>query len=201
MREQAPRFTPPADLADRIRFRLAAEAGRAAPASPQRWTRLAASLLLTAALSSGITWELVSPAPGSRVAEEVVAGHVRSLMENHLTDVASTDQHTVKPWFNGRLALSPPVKDLTAEGYILVGGRLDYIAGESVAALVYRHRKHVINLYVLPAARAGERAPAEQHIKGFNVLRWSGGGLEFWAVSDLNAAELGEFEQLVRAPG
>jgi anti-sigma factor RsiW len=111
--------------------------------------------------------------------------------------VQSTDQHAVKPWFNGRLDVAPPVADLAAEGFTLLGGRLDYINGRPVAALVYRRRVHVINLFVGPAA-GFERVAADQ-VQGFNVRRWIWMGLSFWSVSDLNGEELKEFEERYRA--
>jgi anti-sigma factor RsiW len=119
-------------------------------------------------------------------------------MVNHLTDVASSDQHTVKPWFNGRIDLSPPVTDLAAQGYPLVGGRLDYLNRRPVAALVYKRHQHVINLFVMPAEGGVVPANAAASLNGYNLRHWREGALRFWAVSDLNAAELEEFERLVR---
>ena len=134
-----------------------------------------------------------------RIANEIVSAHLRSLQAGHLTDVETSDQHTVKPWFNGRLDVAPPVIDLTAEGFTLIGGRLDYIHGEAAAAIVYRRRNHLINLFV--AQRLGGRHGAEriETIHGFNVQNWAAGGLEFWAVSDINSGELREFGQKFRA--
>jgi anti-sigma factor RsiW len=130
-----------------------------------------------------------------QLAQEIVSGHVRSLMGSHLMDVASTDQHTVKPWFNGRLDFSPPVKDLAAEGYPLTGGRLDYVGRRSVAALVFQRHKHVINLFVWPATEADSKPAAIKPTQGYNLIHWSKGGMAFWAVSDLNPKELMEFTQ------
>ncbi len=127
------------------------------------------------------------------ILSEVVSAHLRSLQAGHLTDVVSTDQHTVKPWFNGRLDVAPPVIDLTPQGFTLVGGRLDYIDARAIGAVVYRRRQHVINLFVSQTANA-ERQPARiETIQGFNIRSWSDRGLNYWAVSDIGADELAEF--------
>ena len=128
-----------------------------------------------------------------RILSDVVSAHLRSLQAGHLTDVVSTDQHTVKPWFNGRLDVAPPVIDLTAQGFTLVGGRLDYVDARAIGAVVYRRRQHVINLFVSQTATT-ERQPARiEAIQGFNIRRWSDRGLNYWAVSDIGADELAEF--------
>jgi anti-sigma factor RsiW len=116
-------------------------------------------------------------------------------MANHITDVTTSDQHTVKPWFDGRLDFAPPVIDLAREGFALTGGRLDYIAGRAVAALVYKRREHIINLFIWPAEKEGIGADRVQSSvnNGYNTLHWSGNGMTFWAISDLNSAELQEF--------
>jgi anti-sigma factor RsiW len=132
------------------------------------------------------------------VAGEVLASHVRSLMADHLTDVGSTDQHTVKPWFSGKLDFSPPVTDLAADGYPLAGGRLDFIQGRPVAALVYRRRQHAINLFVWPSdspdVNVSLRVRTQQ---GYHLVSWTKSGMRWWAVSDLNAADLEAFARLV----
>ena len=128
-----------------------------------------------------------------RILSEVVSAHLRSLQAGHLTDVISTDQHTVKPWFNGKLDVAPPVIDLTAQGFTLVGGRLDYIDARAIGAVVYRRRQHVINLFVAQTASPEHRPPRTETMQGFNCRRWSNRGLNFWAVSDLGADELAEF--------
>jgi len=127
------------------------------------------------------------------VAQEVVGSHIRSLMANHLTDVPSSDQHTVKPWFNGRLDISPPVVDLAAAGFPLVGGRLDYLDKHAVAALVYRHQQHLINVLVWPTSGAKREAPGTFTQQGYNVVHFERGDLGYWVVSDLNLAELRDF--------
>ncbi|UZE47702.1 anti-sigma factor family protein [Rhodopseudomonas sp. P2A-2r] len=130
-----------------------------------------------------------------RIASDVVSAHLRSLQAGHLTDVLSSDQHTVKPWFNGRLDVAPPVIDLTAQGFTLIGGRLDTIDGRAVGAIVYRRRTHVINLFVAPAASAEPHAARIETVQGFNIRRWSDRGLNYWAVSDLGVEELSDFGQ------
>ena len=128
-----------------------------------------------------------------RIMSEVVSAHLRSLQAGHLTDVISTDQHTVKPWFNGKLDVAPPVIDLTAQGFTLIGGRLDYVDARAIGAIVYRRRQHVINLFVAQTASTESRAAKMETIQGFNIRRWSERGLNYWAVSDLAADELNEF--------
>jgi anti-sigma factor RsiW len=126
------------------------------------------------------------------IGQELVAAHVRSLLVSHLTDVASSDQHTVKPWFLGKLDFAPPVMDLDQKGFPLIGGRLDYAGGRVVPALVYRRHRHTINLFVWPA---GKPAPATQNLDGYHIISWSQGGFTYAAVSDLNPEELREFER------
>jgi anti-sigma factor RsiW len=129
----------------------------------------------------------------SRIQSEIVSAHLRSLQAGHLTDVISTDQHTVKPWFNGRLDVSPPVIDLTAQGFTLIGGRLDYVDARPVGAVIYRRRQHVINLFVAQTASTERRTAKTTSLQGFNVRRWSDRGLNYWAVSDIGADELSDF--------
>ena len=155
---------------------------------------VAAALLLGLVLGAGGAglWPMRAPDQNS-VVEALLTSHARALQPGHLIDVASSDQHTVKPWFAGKLSFSPPVKDLAAVGFPLVGGRLDVIAGETVAALVYRHGGHSIDLYARPAPDLPDRAPAALTRDGFNLVGWRDGGFSLWAVSDMNAAELAAF--------
>jgi len=130
--------------------------------------------------------------------DEIVSGHVRSLMADHLTDVASSDKHTVKPWFDGKLDFSPAVVDLADHGFPLVGGRLDYLGSRSVAALVYARQKHFINLFVWPSTREGDLGEPKSSRHGFHLIHWNAAEMSYWAVSDLNPAELEEFAGLIR---
>jgi anti-sigma factor RsiW len=139
------------------------------------------------------------PSADVRVAQQVVANHVRSLMlSGRDVDVASSDQHTVKPWFNGRVAFSPPVRKLDGAGFELVGGRLDVLDGQKVAALVYKRRAHVINLFVWPAAESSALPPRTLTTQGYHVIHWTDGDLTYWVASDLNEAEMQEFVDLIR---
>jgi anti-sigma factor RsiW len=133
---------------------------------------------------------------GKVLAQEVISSHVRSLLGTHLLDVPSTDQHTVKPWFNGKLKFSPPVHDFANEGFRLIGGRLDYFNGREVAALVYQRRQHVINLFIWPADSSHNTAATGFTKDGYNVSHWIRDGFEFWVVSDVNGAELSTFADL-----
>ncbi|UFZ06822.1 anti-sigma factor [Bradyrhizobium ontarionense] len=128
-----------------------------------------------------------------RIEAEIVSAHLRSLQAGHLTDVISTDQHTVKPWFNGKLDVSPPVIDLTAQGFTLIGGRLDYVDARAIGAVVYRRRQHVINLFVAQTSGTERRTARMETIQGFNIRFWRDRGLNYWAISDLGADELTEF--------
>ena len=140
-----------------------------------------------------------------QIASDVVSAHLRSLQAGHLTDVETSDQHTVKPWFNGKLDVAPPVIDLTAQGFTLIGGRLDYINGQPVASIVYRRRKHVINLFVGEPLGAAVRGVKDESVQGFNIRHWREAGLDLWAVSDIDAGELDEFGEkftaALHAPG
>ncbi|NLH80491.1 MAG: anti-sigma factor [Phyllobacteriaceae bacterium] len=193
------RHVAPEPLRARILADLTAEAGRSQP-SRHRTLAAAARLLdrlgrwslmpsLAAAALAVVLFVQVRPGPD--VEGDLVAGHVRSLLADHLTDVATSDRHAIKPWFSGKIDFSPPVVDLAARGFPLVGGRLDYVEGRVVAALVYRRHGHVVNLFVWPATAqhrfAGDR-------DGYGLRRWTAGGLVFWAVSDLDAGELRTFE-------
>src|SRR5262249_11942530 len=153
----------------------------------------AAGAGLSSAVAAGLLVAVVRSDRDSRITSEVVSAHLRSLQAEHLTDVLSSDQHTVKPWFNGRIDLAPPVTDLTAQGFTLIGGRLDFIDGKPVAAIVYRRRVHVINLFVAQGIGTPVASPRLESVQGFNVRRWTDQGLNFLAISDLNRDELEEF--------
>jgi len=163
------------------------------------WIGVAAAVAAVVVLTILVPPMLSRPSQTERIAQDVVSAHVRSLMPGHLTDVPSSENHTVKPWFAGKLDFSPPVVDLGAEGFPLVGGRLDYAAGRPVAALVYRKGKHLINLFVWPSSSAQESAETAAVRQGYNLLFWTRGQTNFWAISDMNAAALRQFALLVRA--
>jgi len=165
-----------------------------------RWPALAAAGLAVAVASSTITATLVQRSvAGSTLAGAIADSHIRSLMPGHLTDVVSTNQHQVKPWFNGRVDLSPAVPNLDSAGFLLTGGRIDYIDGRAVPVVTYARRQHVINVYARPAdARSNSAADAHESRNGFHMIEWQSGGLDYWAVSDLNSAELEQFVALFK---
>jgi anti-sigma factor RsiW len=209
--------TPPPQLSARVRSAVRRETKiRFVP----RLTRTVLGFAMAAAVLAFAIWSLpriVPIAGGEAIDREVIAAHVRSLMVNHLADVVSTDRHTVKPWFNGKLDFAPPVIDLKDQGYPLIGGRLDYLDGRPVAALVYRRQKHTINLFIWPESGSQEKQPdagpdqkaatnpRELSRQGYQMERWNQADMRFYAISDLNAAELQEFARrigvAVRGPG
>jgi len=139
------------------------------------------------------------PGADEFLATQLIASHVRSLMANHLTDVASSDQHTVKPWLDAKLDFAPPVVDLSSEGFPLVGGRLDYLDNRPVAALVYQRRKHFINLFVWPGETGAARPTMAMSHEGYQLLHWADPDFNYWAVSDVNANDLQTFKQQFEA--
>jgi len=196
-----------ASLALRGRIRaaiVAEEGGEALQAKPllesvrgQRtdprssWFPRAGIAFSAMALAASLVLFVSSQNPAPSLDEELVAGHVRSLLASHLTDVVSSDQHTVKPWFLGKLDFAPPVVDLSKKDFPLIGGRLDYIGGRVVAAIVYKRRGHVINLFVWPA---GKLQAVPETAEGYHLLSWTRGGFSYAAVSDLNPEELRDFK-------
>ena len=193
------RFQPTPNLEKRLRSALRNESEPEPGSMRPRWQWILAglSLICMVLVISAIAIMLDRPASGDALAQEIVSSHVRSLMADHLTDVPSSDQHTVKPWFNGKLDFSPMVKDLSQQGFSLNGGRLDYVGNRPVAALVYQRRQHLINLFVWPSTAAGELSAKASVHQGYNLIHWSNAGMTYWAVSDLNLAELQQFAQLL----
>jgi anti-sigma factor (TIGR02949 family) len=187
---------PYAQAPDRLRARVAARTSR--PYSIIRGLTWAAAAVVVLAVGGGLSLMRSTSTRDSAIVDEVVNGHVRSLMANHLFDVQSADQHTVKPWFLGKVDFAPSVVDLASIGYPLVGGRLDYLGGRPVAALVYQRRQHIINVFVAPD-RVGGVTPIEiKSVRGFHVRHWIRDGMSFWAVSDLSDAELTEFARTLQ---
>jgi len=199
MKHASVRFKPSAGFEKRLRSSVRREAKEKPPRrSWWRWAMVAASLAVVVLAVWAAFVIFNRPSSDTLVAQEVVSGHVRSLMAQHLMDVPSSDQHTVKPWFNGKLDFSPPVKDLTAQGFELKGGRLDYIDNRPVAALVYQRRQHLVNVFVWPA-KTGSKFTAQASVsQGYNLIHWIDSGMEWWAVSDLNLAELQQLLQVVQ---
>jgi anti-sigma factor RsiW len=186
------RSTPYYTAPPQLRARVAAHTPRRV--SLRRLSTLAAAAVLVLSVGSGLLVVRSAMMRADAATEEAVNSHVRSLMAGHLFDVQSTDQHTVKPWFLGKLDFAPTVVDLAATGFPLVGGRLDYLDGRPAAALVYQRHQHTINVFVVPAGATPDRLTIEERsVRGFNVRHWTRGGMAFWAVSDLNGAELTEF--------
>ena len=191
--EAGPRYTAP--LALRRKIEAALPQPQAVPGRRSVLRSFALGSAVSAMAATGLFAVILRNDDVARIQSEVVSAHLRSLQAGHLTDVISTDQHTVKPWFNGKLDVAPPVIDLTAQGFTLIGGRLDYVDARAIGAVVYRRRQHVINLFVAQTADTERRAAKTSTLQGFNIRSWSDRGLNFWAVSDLGADELAEFSE------
>ena len=199
IRKQVARHRAPAHLQQSIQAALRKAA--AAEPHPRRsrwnWMAMAASILLVASM----TWNfaaLQSRGPKEVLAKEVLSSHLRSLMGTHLLDVPSSDQHTVKPWFNGKLNFSPDVKDFASQGFRLVGARIEYLDDKPVAALVYQRRQHFINLFMWPSPSSSQSGYSEMKRSGYNLVSWTEDGMTCWAVSDLQASELKQFAELYK---
>ncbi len=190
-------YRAPASLQKRIQSSMKSSPP---PLRGRVWRTLIAAAALTLLLL--VAWNvvrLVLPTPPTNaVTQEVLASHIRSLMPGHLVDVSSSNQHTVKPWFDGKLDFSPPVVDLAQQGYPLIGGRLDYVRNQAVAALVYQHGGHVINLFVWPESQSEGQGTTALTQQGYHILSWNRAGMSYWAVSDLEEAQLQEFVRLVQ---
>lgn len=166
------------------------------PARP--WLRIAAPLAAAAVIALMLLPVFRTPPPDAEIAQEVVSSHIRSLMANHLTDVPSSDEHTVKPWFDGKLDFAPPVQNTTNQGFPLSGGRLDYINNRPVAALIYRHKKHFINVFLWPSDQKTPHEAPPVTVQGYHVYHWEKDGMTYWAVSDLEQRELERFVRILQ---
>jgi anti-sigma factor RsiW len=193
------RYAAPAALRQRIEASLPQLQARVMPNRRSVLRGFAMGSAVSALAATGLVAIVLRNDDEQRIVSEVVSAHLRSLQAGHLTDVISTDQHTVKPWFNGKLDVSPPVIDLTAQGFTLIGGRLDYVDARAIGAVVYRRRQHIINLFVAQTANTQRSAAKTEAMQGFNVRRWSEQGMNFWAVSDIAPDELAEFGEKFEA--
>jgi anti-sigma factor RsiW len=188
-------FKMPADLQERLLNNVEKNNRKAhsffsMPLNLKLATSFALGLVIAAI---GFTQFSSVPSNEELLIQEIVSGHVRSMMVSHLSDVISTDQHTVKPWFEGKLDFAPSVKDLTESGFPLVGGRLDYIDSRPVAALNYQRGKHMINVFEWPTSQVSTTLPKLITRRGYQLYHWTKNGMNFWAISDLNAADLQKF--------
>jgi len=196
IRDRADYHAAPAGMAARLRASVPVAPERATP-RPARipWLRAAAGFAAVALVTWVIALGTLRPGEDERIVQDVLASHARANLAGRLTDVVSSDQHTVKPWLSARLNFSPPVTDLSSQGFVLAGGRLDYIGGQPVAALVYKRRQHSIDVFVRPArSDAAERTVTRD---GFNVVHFARDGMAYWIVSDVNRNELGDFSHLL----
>ena len=192
VKRQAPYYPAPVALTDSV---LAAVAPR--PRAVERWRKWLAPVFSAAALALAVVLYVVTPGSEQPLMDEAVSSHVRSLMGEHLNDVVSSDRHTVKPWFTGKLDFSPPVFDYSAQGFALLGGRLDYLQHQTTAALSYGRARHIINVFILPTPEA-DTPRQSQTIRGFNVVSWQASHMRFVLVSDLEKSELEAFSQLLK---
>jgi anti-sigma factor RsiW len=193
------REAPPLGLRRRIEAAVGTQLPRARLAHTQfSWRALAASIAVTAFVASSSTSMLLAPSRSNLVRDSIVDAHLRSLMASQPIDVASSDQHTVKPWFNGRIPQAPRVVDLAKEEFPLVGGRIDVVAENPVPSLVYTHRKHLISLTAVLDSGHANSQPVLSVVNGYNVYRWTEDEISYWAVSDVASAYLGKFAALFR---
>ena len=191
-------YRAPAHLRRNVRTALRREA-KSSRQNLSPWLMFATGAAFAAVILGFALFQTTRATRANAIVDQVVANHVRSLLAVQLVDVVSSDQHTVKPWFDGKIDFAPEVRDLSANGFPLVGGRLDYLDGKTVAALVYQRNKHPINLFIMPESTGRSTSPIVATRRGYNVVSWANNGMKCWAVSDLNANELREFTELVRA--
>lgn len=205
VRENLPRYQAPQSLRDFVRANAPSDDDRSVMAITRRRPTNSAKPFLFAAgiliaflsgwvINSSIRSRQQASAAREAMVAELVDNHVRSLIGDHLTDVRSTDQHTVKPWFNGKIDFAPRVVDLAAQGFPLIGGRVDYIRGHTVAALVFGRRRHFVNLFIWPE-NGTDTGEMSQSYNGYSLLHWLNDGLSYWAVTDASPADLSQFRQ------
>jgi anti-sigma factor RsiW len=196
IRDHADYHAAPASLVSNILSALPAVPEEAPPRPRwQYWLAQTAAMAGVAVVTWAATMGYLRPGDEDRLATEILGSHVRATLGKRLYDVASSDQHTVKPWLSARLAYSPPVADLSAHGFEMLGARLDHIGGQPVAVLVYKRRQHIVEAYVWPLR--GRAAEFTRIRDGFNIERFAAGEMDFWLVSDLNRNELGDFARLL----
>jgi anti-sigma factor RsiW len=199
VRRHAERFTTPDQVRRRVLAALPADVApgpvHALPAR-RRWLNGGAWAASAMALAASLVLFLATPGQQDTLSRDLVTAQIRSLMPDHLTDVPSSDQHTVKPWFNGRVALSPPAPNLAEDGFPLIGGRLDYVDQHTAAVLVYGRSKHIINLFIWAVPGAPDHALRADNRNGYNLLEWTQAGIAYAAVSDVNRADLDAFQHL-----
>jgi anti-sigma factor RsiW len=190
-------YRAPAHLRKSVRAALRREA-KSTRQTLSPWLMFATGAAFAAVILGFTLFQTTRATRTNAIVDQVVANHVRSLLAVQLVDVVSSDQHTVKPWFDGKIDFAPEVRDLSANGFPLVGGRLDYLDGKTVVALVYQRNKHPINLFITPEPTSRSTSTTVTTRRGYNVFSWTNSGMKYWAVSDLNQAELREFTELVQ---
>lgn len=190
----SPSYRAPAHLRRKIRAAMRREA-KETTFSP--WLAFAVGAACAVIAIAIVFSQTTRVSRENAIVDQVIANHVRSLLATHLVDIASSDQHTVKPWFDGKIDFAPDVHDFATSGFPLVGGRLDYLDGKTVVALVYQRNKHPINVFIMPAAQSSDRSPVLSTRRGYNLFHWTRGGMEYWAISDLNEVELRQFIALL----
>jgi anti-sigma factor RsiW len=190
-------FKAPANLRDRLHASLKRQS-RARPVRfPWRWVAAAACVAFCIGLGFLLAQFTFTPSVHERLTQEVASAHIRSLQAKHIVDIEGPDRHVIKPWFNGKLDFSPPTLDLEKEGFTLVGGRLDYLNGRPVAAVVYDRREHHINLFVWPNSGTESGDFQRETRQGYHLVHWSNAGMNYWLVSDLNPIELNDLARLL----
>jgi anti-sigma factor RsiW len=193
-------YRAPATLRRRIRAAISrAESPRPAWWRNLGWMGPAIGFACASLMTANVLILASIPSKQERLAEDVLGSHLRALMTERAIDVESSEQHTVKPWYTGKLDFSPPVTDFAREGFALAGGRVDYVDGRTVAALVYRHRRHVIDVFVWPAQGTGAAQVLQR--RGYNIVHWKRDGLAYWVASDVEAGELRRLETLIESAG